>query len=317
MWHTRPRKAEREKIPHSPGKIGLASCEIDENGNLGALRRWPLPLPPTAIPVGGTVKSVEFKIASVVGSKLIVVVTMKYDRPGTLGGSNTVVLTFSPEAERWYLGVYGTATKKFRFHVIETPADISPDKFAAATVSSTIIIYTHDGDVHGGFDNTQYNSDDWERTADVTRMLDLSFYQKIQNLLPHAAPFIFLNSNVPWDEQITEPPGGKAVFLPSFDNRVILFYNYEPVVKVTDPILEKAEGIKYKFKWPGLAIERDEHYDVVFALTHNIGADWSNGLVCFRIPIAVIEQSAMVHNCKQDIFSCVAGFCTIQAGPQV
>jgi hypothetical protein len=82
----------------------------------------------------------------------------------------------------------------------------------------------------------------------------------------------------------------------------------------TDPVFEKVDRIAYKFKWPGLAIERDEHYDVVFALTHNITASWSNGLVCFRIPTAVIEQSAMIHDCKKDIFSCVAGFCTAATG---
>ena len=194
LWHIRPRKPEREKIPNSPGKVGIASMEIDESGNLGALRSWPLPLPPNCIPVGAVAKSPEFKIASVVGSNLVAVVTLNYDRPKVASTSESIVLRFSPETERWYLGAYGAVTKKFRFHAVETPADITSDKLAAVIVSNTIIVYTHDEDVYGGFDNTQYTSEDWERSPEVSRLLDLSFYQKIQFLLPHAAPFIFLDS---------------------------------------------------------------------------------------------------------------------------
>jgi hypothetical protein len=309
MWHIRPRTAEREKIPNSLGRIGLGSCEIDESGKLCNLKRWPLPLPPACVPRDAKPLPPEYKIASIVGNSLIVLLTIKYDRPNSLSAAQTVVLSFSPVTERWHLGAYGSATKKFRFHAIETPADISYDKFSAATVSSTIVIYTHGDDVYGGFDDTQYQRDDWKRTPEIERMLDLSFFQKMEVLLPHAAPFIFLNSNVPWDEQITDPPGGKAVFLPAFGNRVILIHNYEPIIVKTDRRIEQAEAVRYKFKWPGLAIEREEHYDVVFALTHDIDADWSNALVGFRVPTAVIEQSGMVHDCKKDIFSCVAGFC--------
>jgi len=309
LWHTRPRTAEREKIPNSMGRIGLASCEIDEAGKLGALKRWPLPLPPNCVPIDGKPLAPEMKIASIAANNLIVLLTIKYDRKQSLSANQTVVLSFSPVNEHWHLGAYGSATKKFRFHPIETPADISLDKFKAATVSSTIVIYTHGDEVHGGFDDTEYKSEDWKRSPDVERMLDLSFFQKIEMLLPHAAPFIFLNTNIPWEEQITEPPGGKAVVLPCFESRVILIYNYEPLIKETDRRFGLAENLRFKFKWPGLAIEREEHYDLVFALTHNTAADWSNALVCFRVPTTVIEKSSMLHKCGKDIFGCVAGFC--------
>ncbi len=312
MWHTRPRTAEREKIPNSVGKIGLGSCEIDESGKLGALKRWPLPLPPNCVPVDAKPLAPEMKIASIVGNNLIVLLTINYDRPRSLSAKQTAVLSFSPRTEHWHLGAYGSATKKFRFHPIETPADISLDKFKAATVSSTIVIYSHGDEVFGGFDDTQYQREDWKRTPEVERMLDLSFFQKIEVLLPHAAPFIFLNSNVPWDEQITEPRGGKAVYIPSFDSRVILIHNYDPLIKQSDRRFEKAETVRFKFKWPGLAIEREEHWDIVYAVTHNIEADWKNALVCFRIPTDVIEKSAMVHICSKDIFSCVSGFCPVK-----
>jgi hypothetical protein len=310
FWHIRPRKAELEKIPNSLGKMGLASCEIDEQGNLTNLKQWPLPLPPDCIPRDAKAKPPEFKIATIAGPSVVVVLTLGYDSPRTLPSSKTFVVSFSALSERWYLGAYGSATKKFRFHVVETPADITAEKLAAVTLSNTIIIYTHGDDVHGGFDDTQYSSEDWKRAPEITRLLDLSFYQKIEVLLPHAALFIFLNSNVPWDEQITEPPGGKALYLPAFDSRVLLFHNYEPIIAKTDSLLKDANRLHYKFKWPGLSIERDDHYDIVFALSNDLGASWSTGLICFRIPTAVIEKSAMIHECKKDIFGCVAGFCT-------
>jgi hypothetical protein len=310
LWHSRPRTAEREKIPNSLGKVGLASCEIDETGKLSSLKRWPLPLPPNCVPRDAKPLAPEMKIASVVGNNLIVLLTIKYDRPNSISAHQTVVLKFSPINEHWHLGAYGSATKKFRFHPITTPQDISQDKFEAATVSSTVVIYTSGDDVYGGFDDTQYQRDDWKRTPEIERMLDLSFYQKIEMLMPHAAPFIFLNSNVPFDEQITDPRGGKAVLLPCFDSRVILIHNYEPVIVKSDRRFEQAENVRFKFKWPGLAIEREAYFDIVYSVTHNVQADWINALTCFRLPTELIEKSAMMHKCNKDIFGCVPGFCS-------
>ncbi|MBS2006842.1 MAG: hypothetical protein JST01_07375 [Cyanobacteria bacterium SZAS TMP-1] len=318
MWYVRPSASDfsthSSKLSgkHSgrlPGKLGLASCEIDEQGKLGALRKWPLPLPPTCIPTESTAQSPEFQIATIAGSDLVVLITLKHQSKTYWGGADSAVFSFSPHIERWNLGAYGKVTKKFRFHPIEKPQDISLDIFSSATISDTIMLYTLDEQVCGHFDTTEYHSDDWHRTPEQLAFLNSILEQKMEMLEPNAAAFIFLNNGVPFDQQISEPAGGKTIFLPGFERRVVLLYNYEPVIAQSDSILSQSGSVKYKFKWPGLAIERDQDFDIAFAVSHNMGAAWHTALINMRLPIALLRDSSIIHVCQKDMFGCVYGFC--------
>lgn|GEM_PF-3045027 len=310
MWHMRPKTLERSERPNYPGKFGLASCEIDEKGRLGNLRKWPLPVPPQALAKVAKFKSAEFQIATIAANNdLICLLTLKHDGPNYWGGGDCVPFSFSPTKEIWSIGAFGSATKKFRFHPIEKPQDISAEIFNAAKVTDTILLYTDGETVCGHFDDIQTGSDNGERSAEAQKILDKIFYQKMDLLEFTAAAFIYLNNGVPYDKQITDPVGGKTVYFPSFDKRIALLHNYEPVIKATDAIFSKAENVNFRFKWPGLAIERDDDYDVAFAITHNMGARWNTALINMRLPIELIKSSSMIHSCGKDIFGCVTGFC--------
>jgi hypothetical protein len=318
VWQQKARAPEPGKKFGIQAKIGLASCSVDSTDGkfaLSAVKQWPLPVPANCLPADDKVPAPEFKIVTVSGGRLIALLTLKHQSAQT--AAQCVVFSFSPNSQCWYLGVYGAATRRFRFHVIEKPSDLDSDKFEAARLANTLIIYTHDGELYGGFDDSRYHSDSLLRTPEVSKMLDLSFFQKIKTLLPTAAPFIFLNSPIPWDEQIKEPAGGKAVYVPSYDQRVLLFHNYESILIDSDPAFGQSgdSGLRFKFKWPGLAIknEDDSSLDILFSVTHNGTGKWSNAIIAFRFPQAVFEQASMMHRCEQDIFSCVAGFCKLLA----
>jgi len=309
MWHMRPKTLERNEHPNSPGRFGLASVEIDETGKLANLRKWPLPIPPQALAKTAKFKSAEFQIATIAGSDLICLIHLKHDGPNYWGAADCVPFSFSPTKEIWSIGAYGSATKKFRFHPIEKPQDISAEIFNGAKLTDTILLYTEDDKVCGFFDNTQTGTDNWERSAETAKLLDDIFYQKMELLEPNAAAFIYLNNGVPYDQQISEPAGGKTIFFPAFDKRVVLLHNYEPSIKATDPVFSNPTNVNFRFKWPGLAIERDDDFDVAFAVTHNMGARWNTAVINMRLPITLLNTSSMIHNCGKDIFGCVTGFC--------
>jgi len=309
LWHIYPTAAQKEQRGHFMGTLGLGCCEIDAQGNLSSvdLKKWPLPLPPDTIPSFAMALNPLYKIVTTCGGRLIAQITIRYEKAKSAPVSQSVIFSFSPQSHCWYVGAYGAATKRFRFHVIENVKDLSSDILAAAAISDKIIPYTHNEELYAGFDDTLYDASDWKRSAEVDRLLDLSFGQKIKVMLPYAAPFIFLNSPVPWDEQITNPLGGKAVYLPIYEGRVILFYNYEGLISSDDAGIFKNQD--FKFRWPGLCIKKDDHYQLVFAIIPNQSASLKPKVLSFRLPAQKLESASMKHVCGQDIFSCVPGFC--------